>query len=47
MVIHRRDGHVTEVQTGAHTRRPEDACSSPHFDKGQAPYVTLVSKLYP
>lgn len=43
MVIYRRDSHVTEVQTGAHIRRPEDACSSPHFDKAQAPYITLVT----
>ncbi|XP_033607260.1 uncharacterized protein LOC111864295 [Cryptotermes secundus] len=43
MMFYRRDGHVIEVQTGSHTRRPEDACQSTHFDRNTLPFVTLVT----
>ncbi|GLH03283.1 Uncharacterized protein GBIM_09213, partial [Gryllus bimaculatus] len=43
MMFYKRDGHVIEVQTGAHTRRMEDACLPTHFDRHSLPFVTLVS----
>ncbi|XP_021915226.1 uncharacterized protein LOC110827676 isoform X2 [Zootermopsis nevadensis] len=43
MMFYRRDGHVIEVQTGSHTRRPEDACQSMHFDRNTLPFITLVT----
>ncbi|KAI4490562.1 hypothetical protein M0804_003506 [Polistes exclamans] len=43
MAFYRRDGHVIEVQTGSAISRPEEACSSPHFQHS-IPYLTLVSK---
>lgn len=33
-----------EVQIGGHTKRQEDACSSPYFNRSTLPYITLVSK---
>ncbi|XP_049807210.1 uncharacterized protein LOC126249589 [Schistocerca nitens] len=43
MQFYRRDPHVIELQTGGHSRRPEDACSVSHFNKSSLPYVTLVT----
>uniref|UniRef100_A0A224XGN8 Putative conserved secreted protein n=1 Tax=Panstrongylus lignarius TaxID=156445 RepID=A0A224XGN8_9HEMI len=43
MVFYKRDQHVIEVQSGALTRRFEEACSKSNFDKNRAPYVTLVT----
>lgn len=43
MAFYRRDGHVMEVQSGAHTKRMEDACSQLHFNPATTPYVTLVT----
>ncbi|XP_043505412.1 uncharacterized protein LOC122526224 [Polistes fuscatus] len=42
MAFYRRDGHVIEVQTGSAISRPEEACSSPHFQHS-IPYLTLVT----
>lgn len=44
MTFYRRDDNVIEVQTGAQTKRREDALSFDYFDKRTLPYVTLVSK---
>lgn len=44
MSFHRRDSHVMEVQSGTHTKRQEDACTTLHFNRTNLPYVTLVSK---
>lgn len=41
--FHRRDSHVIEVQTGAQTRRQEDACLPANFDRNTLPFVTLVT----
>ncbi|XP_067004830.2 uncharacterized protein [Anabrus simplex] len=43
MMFYRRDGHVIEVQTGAHTRRSEEACHPPYFNRSSLPFVTLVT----
>ncbi|GBP54054.1 hypothetical protein EVAR_85357_1 [Eumeta japonica] len=42
MVLYRRDTHIAELQRGALTARPDDACSSHHFNAVTAPYITLV-----
>lgn len=44
MLFYRRDIHVMEVQAGAQSKRPEDACTSPYFNRSTIPYITLVSK---
>lgn len=44
MTFYRRDGHVVEVQTGSAVSRPEEACSTPHFQQHNIPFLTLVSK---
>lgn len=44
MTFYRRDGHVIEVQTGSAVSRPEEACSTPHFQQHNIPFLTLVSK---
>lgn len=44
MTFYRRDGHVIEVQTGSDVSRPEEACSPPHFQQHNIPFLTLVSK---
>lgn len=44
MTFYRRDGHVIEVQTGSAVSRPEEACSPPHFQQHNIPFLTLVSK---
>ncbi|XP_066142467.1 uncharacterized protein aus isoform X1 [Euwallacea fornicatus] len=43
MSFYQRDGHVAEVQIGTQTKRAEDACSMPFFNKSSIPYVTLVT----
>ncbi|XP_065156032.1 uncharacterized protein aus [Atheta coriaria] len=43
MTFYRRDADVIEVQTGAHTKRSEDACSSNYFNRTTLPYITLVT----
>ncbi|XP_017770060.1 PREDICTED: uncharacterized protein LOC108557871 [Nicrophorus vespilloides] len=43
MAFHRRDADVMEVQTGAHTKRQEDACQPTYFNRTLLPYVTLVT----
>lgn len=44
MTFYRRDGHVIEVQTGSAVSRPEEACSQPHFQQHNIPFLTLVSE---
>lgn len=46
MTFYRRDTSVMEVQAGAQTKRPEDACMPQYFNKSDIPYVTLVGKVY-
>lgn len=43
MSFYRRDGHVIEVQTGNAVSRPEEACSPPHFQQHNIPFLTLVT----
>ncbi|CAG9785295.1 unnamed protein product [Diatraea saccharalis] len=43
VVLYRRDSHIAELQRGAPTARPDDACSPHHFNAVSAPYVTLVA----
>ncbi|XP_050310144.1 uncharacterized protein LOC126746083 [Anthonomus grandis grandis] len=43
MSFYRRDGHVAELQTGSHTKRSEDACNMPFFNKTTLPFITLVT----
>ncbi|KAG6796213.1 hypothetical protein HZU73_08338 [Apis mellifera caucasica] len=43
MTFYRRDGHVIEVQTGSDVSRPEEACSPPHFQQHNIPFLTLVT----
>ncbi|XP_076642503.1 uncharacterized protein LOC143353226 [Halictus rubicundus] len=43
MTFYRRDGHVVEVQTGSTVSRPEEACSPPHFQQHNIPFLTLVT----
>ncbi|XP_048270063.1 uncharacterized protein LOC100644350 isoform X1 [Bombus terrestris] len=43
MTFYRRDGHVIEVQTGSAVSRPEEACSTPHFQQHNIPFLTLVT----
>lgn len=43
MTFYRRDGHVIEVQTGSAVSRPEEACSPPHFQQHNIPFLTLVT----
>ncbi|XP_053971452.1 uncharacterized protein LOC128872615 [Hylaeus volcanicus] len=43
MTFYRRDGHVVEVQTGSAVSRPEEACSTPHFQQHNIPFLTLVT----
>ncbi|XP_018332882.1 uncharacterized protein LOC108742246, partial [Agrilus planipennis] len=42
MLFQRRDIYVVEVQVGAQTKRSEDACAAPYFNKSNIPYTTLV-----
>lgn len=43
VVLYRRDTYIAELQRGAPTSKPEDACSPHHFNAVDAPYVTLVA----
>ncbi|XP_063890347.1 uncharacterized protein LOC110370491 isoform X2 [Helicoverpa armigera] len=43
VVLYRRDTYIAELQRGAPTSRPDDACSPHHFNAVTAPYVTLVA----
>ncbi|XP_034191073.1 uncharacterized protein LOC117609183 [Osmia lignaria lignaria] len=43
MTFYRRDGHVIELQTGSAVSRPEEACSPPHFQQHNIPFLTLVT----
>ncbi|XP_044017662.1 uncharacterized protein LOC122858670 [Aphidius gifuensis] len=43
MTFYRRDGHVIEMQTGSPVSRSEEACSSPHHQPRNVPYLTLVT----
>ncbi|RVE46580.1 hypothetical protein evm_008767 [Chilo suppressalis] len=43
VVLYRRDTYIAELQRGAPTARPDDACSPHHFNAVTAPYVTLVA----
>uniref|UniRef100_A0A1Y1M8S9 Uncharacterized protein n=1 Tax=Photinus pyralis TaxID=7054 RepID=A0A1Y1M8S9_PHOPY len=43
MVFYRRDTNVMEVQAGAQTKRMEDACTTPYFNRATIPYITLVT----
>ncbi|XP_076382415.1 uncharacterized protein LOC117225809 isoform X2 [Megalopta genalis] len=43
MTFYRRDSHVVEVQTGSAVSRPEEACSPPHVQQHNVPFLTLVT----
>ncbi|XP_034824370.1 uncharacterized protein [Maniola hyperantus] len=43
VVLYRRDTYIAELQRGTPTSRPDDACSTHHFNAVTAPYVTLVA----
>ncbi|XP_028162541.1 uncharacterized protein LOC114354378 [Ostrinia furnacalis] len=43
VVLYRRDTYIAELQRGAPTARPDEACSPHHFNAVTAPYVTLVA----
>ncbi|KAF5298129.1 hypothetical protein FQA39_LY02553 [Lamprigera yunnana] len=43
MLFYRRDSNIMEVQAGAQTKRLEDACTSPYFNRTSASYITLVT----
>ncbi|XP_032510839.2 uncharacterized protein LOC116765493 isoform X2 [Danaus plexippus] len=43
VVLYRRDTFIAELQRGSPAARPDDACSTHHFNAVTAPYVTLVA----
>ncbi|XP_050677945.1 uncharacterized protein LOC126974451 [Leptidea sinapis] len=43
VVLYRRDTYIAELQRGALTLRPDEACSPHHFNAVTAPYITLVA----
>ncbi|CAH0727998.1 unnamed protein product, partial [Brenthis ino] len=43
VVLYRRDTFIAELQRGSPTSRPDEACSTTHFNAMTASYVTLVA----